>query len=238
MKKAIVIGASSGIGRELSRILSEEGFIVGLVSRRLILLSELEDSLAGKIFVKKIDITNPEVSMTALTELIKEMGQVELVVISSGVGNINEQLDWELENETIATNVVGFSAMANVAIRHFIQQGSGHLVGISSVAALRGGKEAPAYNASKAYLSNYLEGLRQKVTGLGDSIIITEIRAGFVDTAMAKGDGLFWVSSVEKAARQIYSAIVTKKSCVYVTRRWRLVGWLLNMLPGSIYKRL
>jgi len=238
MKKAIVIGASSGIGRELSKILSKEGYIVGLVSRRIGLLHELGDSLEGEYIVRRIDITDPEVSMNFLTELIEEMGGVDLVVISSGVGNINENLDWELENESIATNVVGFSAMANVAIKHFMQQKSGHLVGISSVAALRGGKAAPAYNASKAYLSNYLEGLRQKITGLDGSITITEIRPGFVDTAMAKGDGVFWVSSVEKAAKQIYSAIVSKKSCVYVTHRWLLVGWLLKILPEAIYKRL
>lgn len=238
MKKAIVIGASSGIGKELSKILSVEGYTVGLASRRLGLLREQENSLMGKIFIKQIDITDAKESMNALDELIQEMGHVDLIVISSGVGNINESLDWELENESIVTNVSGFSAMANVAIRHFYNQGSGHLVGISSIAALRGGKNSPAYNASKAYVSNYLEGLRQKVAPFGGSIVVTEIRPGFVDTAMAKGDGLFWVSPVEKAAKQIYLAIVAKKSCVYVTRRWQMIGWLLKLLPNSIYSQL
>jgi len=91
------------------------------------------------------------------------MGGVDLVVISAGTGHLNDGLDWDLENEAIKTNVTGFAVMANVAMKHFVKRGSGHLVGISSIAALRGGRQAPAYNASKAFESNYLEGLRQKV---------------------------------------------------------------------------
>lgn len=238
MKKAIIIGASSGIGKELSRILSENGFAVGIAARRLDLLIELRDLLPGNTVAKQLDVTNPASAMNSFTELIREMDGVDLVVISSGVGEINSQLDWQLESECIATNVVGFSAIANVAIKHFLKEKSGHFVGISSVAALRGGKNAPAYNASKAFVSNYLEGLRQKVTEKGHPITITEIRSGFVDTRMAKGEGLFWVAPVEKAAQQIYQAIGKKKSCVYVTRRWKLIGWLLKLLPDTIYNRL
>jgi short-subunit dehydrogenase len=85
-------------------------------------------------------------------------------------------------------------------------KGSGHLVGISSIAALRGDRESPAYNASKAFESNYLKELRQKVRNSRLSIIITDVKPGFVDTAMAKGDGIFWAAPVEKAAVQIYNA--------------------------------
>jgi short-subunit dehydrogenase len=103
-----------------------------------------------------------------------------------------------LENEAIKTNVTGFAALVNVAMHHFTEKGSGHLVGISSIAALRGGRKSPAYNASKAFESNYLEGLRQKVRKSGLPITITDIRAGFVNTAMAKGDGIFWAAEPEK----------------------------------------
>lgn len=238
MKKAVVIGASSGIGKELARRLSREGYSLGLASRRLNLLRELESTLAGEVFVRQMDISDIEGSMATLVKLLEEMGSVDLIVISSGIGNINESLDWEVEHQSIQTNVCGFSAIANVAVKHFVSQGTGHLVGISSVAALRGGKHAPAYNASKAYVSNYLEGLRNKLMSSNGAISVTEIRPGFVDTAMAKGDGLFWVSTVEKAVDQIYSAIVAKKACVYVTRRWRMIGWILQFLPNSLYHRL
>ena len=238
MKKAIVIGASSGIGRELARLLVANDYFIAIVARRIDLLNELRNELANNVLVKRLDVSNTIDSIGLLSELIEEMGGVDLIVFAAGHGDINDDLEWELEHMSIATNVVGFTAVANVALRHFIKKKSGHLVAISSVAALRGGKASPAYNASKAYISNYLEGLRQKVTYLGLPIIITDIKPGFIDTAMAKGEGLFWVASAKKAATQIYDAIDKKKSQVYVTKRWRLVAWLLRVMPESLYNKL
>ncbi|RPI77763.1 MAG: SDR family NAD(P)-dependent oxidoreductase [Desulfobacteraceae bacterium] len=238
MKKAIVIGASSGIGRELSKILSENQYTVGVMARRVELLDELRNAIGPDLLVERIDVSNAASAMEALSKFMEKMNGVDLVVISAGTGYINPDLDWALENETIQTNVTGFAAMANVAIKHFIEKGSGHLVGISSIAALRGGRESPAYNASKAFESNYLEGLRQKIRKLKLPITITDIKPGFVKTAMAKGDGIFWAADADKAAKQIFNAIKRKKSHAYITRRWRLVAWLLKLLPGCIYERL
>jgi len=203
MKKTIIIGVSSGIGRELAKILSMNGYIVGVMARRVKLLDELRNEVKGTLFVQKIDVSDIESAMEILTKLIEEMGGVDLIVISAGTGEINNGLDWYLEYNTIKANVSGFTAMVNVAMHHFMEKGSGHLVGISSIAALRGGSESPAYNASKAFESNYLEGLRQKVRKSGLPITITDIRPGFVKTAMAKGDGIFWAAEPDKAARQI-----------------------------------
>ena len=238
MKKAIVIGASTGIGRELSKILSREQYAVGVMARRVELLAELRSGMGTDMFVERIDVADPDAAMDALTKLIEKMGGVDLVVISAGTGHLNEALDWNLENETIKTNVAGFAAVANIALKHFLEKEAGHLVGISSIAALRGGRESPAYNASKAFESNYLEGIRQKVRNLGLPITITDIKPGFVKKAMAKGDGIFWAADAHKAAMQIYDAIKRRKSVAYVTRRWRLVAWLMKLLPGFIYERL
>ena len=106
------------------------------------------------------------------------------------------------------------------------------------VAGLRGNGIAPSYNASKAYQINYLEGLRQKASKLKSSILITDVRPGFVDTAMAKGEGQFWVSSVEKASKQIFNSIQKKKKVVYVTKRWRFIALLLKSIPRIVYDRL
>jgi short-subunit dehydrogenase len=238
MKKAIVIGASSGIGRELARILSRNEYVVGVMARRVQLLNELRNEAKDKFFVQQIDVANVESAMEILTKFIKQMGGADLVVISAGTGDINHNFDWPLENQAIKTNVAGFTALVNVVMHHFTEKGSGHLVGISSIAALRGGRESPAYNASKAFESNYLEGLRQKVRRSGLPITITDIKPGFVKTAMAKGDGIFWAAEPDKAARQIYHAIKRKKSSVYITRRWVPVAWLIKLLPGFIYERL
>jgi short-subunit dehydrogenase len=238
MKKAIVIGASSGIGRELSKILFRNQYTVGIMARRVDLLAELRNRMSNDVFVERIDLSDTDSAKDALTKLIEKMGGVELVVISAGTGHLNPELDWTLENEAIKTNVMGFAAIANVAVRHFMENASGHLVGISSIAALRGGRESPAYNASKAFESNYMEGLRQKVRKLGLPITITDIKPGFVKTAMAKGDGIFWAADADKAAEQIYTAIKRRRSSAYITRRWRLVAWLIKLLPRFIYERL
>ncbi len=238
MKKAIVIGASSGIGRELAKILSQNQYVVGVMARRVRLLNDLRDEEEGEFIVQEIDVGDVESAMEILAKFIKEMGGADLIVVSAGTGEINNSLNWPLENLAIKTNVAGFAALVNVAVHHFMEKGSGHLVGISSIAALRGGRESPAYNASKAFESNYLEGLRQKMRKSGLPIVITDIKPGFVKTAMAKGEGVFWAAPADKAAKQIYDAIKRKKSSVYITRRWVLVVWLIKMLPDFIYERL
>jgi len=108
----------------------------------------------------------------------------------------------------------------------------------SSIAAIRGGGDAPAYNASKAFVSNYLEGLRQMAAKMKLPLTVTDIKPGFVDTVMAQGEGLFWVAPAEKAAKQILEAVEKKKDHAYVTKRWRLVAWVLKLLPGRLYCKI
>ena len=90
------------------------------------------------------------------------MNGIDLFIINAGVVYHNPDLDWQKEKETIELNVLGFTAMANVAMKYFLRKGEGHLVGLSSISALRGHESCPAYNASKAFVSNYLEGLKKK----------------------------------------------------------------------------
>jgi short-subunit dehydrogenase len=238
MKSAIVLGASSGIGRELAKLLSQKGYKVGLTARRHDLLASLQQELPHPSVIKKMDVSRASDAMYQLNELIKEMQGVELIIISAGIGTINPEFDWQKEADTIETNVVGFAAVANVAVRHFMQQGSGHLIGISSIAALRGSDASPAYYASKAFEANYLQGLRKKMAKLHLPITITDVQPGLVDTAMAQGEGLFWVAPAEKAAQQIYDAISKKKEHIYVTKRWRLIAWLIKGMPAYLYNKM
>lgn len=238
MKSAIVIGASSGIGRELAKLLSQNGYQVGLTARRHELLASLQQDLPHPSIIKKMDVSQVSDAMRDLDELINELRDVELIIVSAGVGAINLELDWQKEAGAIDTNVVGFAAVANVAIRHFMRQGFGHFVGISSLAGLRGSDASPAYYASKAFESNYLQGLQKKVAKSRLPITVTDVQPGLVDTAMAQGEGLFWVAPAEKAAQQIYDAIKKKKRHVYVTKRWRLIAWLIKSLPASLYNKM
>ncbi len=219
-------------------ILSSAGYHVGLIARRKQLLRDLQQQLPSKTWVKALDIRDIPEMQAGLSQVIHEMGGLDLMIISAGIGHLNPSLDLDKELETTATNVDGFTAIANLAFRHFLHQGRGHLVGLSSIAAIRGSADAPAYNASKAYIANYLDGLTQKAVKSGLDITVTHVQPGFVDTAMARGEGLFWVASARVAAEQIYRAVVRRTAHAYVTRRWRLVAWLLRLLPGYLYHRL
>lgn len=238
MKKAIIIGASSGIGRELSRILTRNECKVGVTGRRYELLSQLKNENPNYYLIKSFDVGDVANSIEKLEELSKELGGLDLLILSSGTGDLNDNLDFEIEKRTIDTNVTGFTAIADWAFNYFEKQKFGHFVGISSIGGLRGSRSAPAYNATKAYQINYLEGLRQKSEKLNVPIFITDIRAGFIDTEMAKGDGLFWVAPVKKASLQIFNAINKKKKVAYVTKRWKIIALILKLMPRFIYEKI
>ncbi|MDH4201186.1 MAG: SDR family NAD(P)-dependent oxidoreductase [Spirochaetia bacterium] len=238
MKKAIIIGATSGIGRALSIILSKNGYTVCAAGRRTDLLKSLQSELLPGSLVRAMDISDIKNAVNTFNKICTDLKGADLIVISAGTGHLNPDLEWLKEKETIDVNVSGFSAIAGAAYRHFAEQGYGHLVGISSLAGIRGGGGAPAYNASKSFIFNYLQGLRHKSAKMNLPIYITDIRPGFVDTAMAQGEGLFWVQSPEKAARQIFLAIQKRKKVAYITKRWTLIAWILRMLPDVIYHKL
>jgi short-subunit dehydrogenase len=237
-QSAVVIGASSGIGAALAVALATRGYTVGIAARRAESLRELAARHERISATAEIDLRDVAASRDAVAGLIAALGGADLIVISAGVGSENPGLEWPLEAETIAVNVTGFANMATVAMDHFAARGRGHLVGISSIAAIRGHGEAPAYGASKAFVSSYLRSLRHKCAKQRLDICVTEIQPGFVATAMAKGDGLFWVAPVDVAAREILAAIDARRPHAYVTRRWRIVAWALRRLPEWIYNRL
>lgn len=234
---AIIVGASSGIGLEIARACNARGLRLGLAARRGALLSAHAAELAHVAAVQPLDLSEPEAACVALDELFRVLAPVEFVYLCSGTGHNNPHLDWAPEDETIRVNAHGFAAIAGRALRHFVAQGHGHLVGITSVAAVRGSAMAPAYAASKAFASNYLEGLRHRALRSGQPIYVTEVRPGFVATAMMKADRPFWVTSPAVAAARIIQAAENRRKLVYVTPRWRLVAWLLRLAPDRMLAR-
>ncbi len=241
MKKAIVVGASSGIGYGIATVLANNNYNVGITGRRIGLLRALKKTKPNAFYIQAFDVSNVASVATNIQALVNQLGGLDLLILSAGTGELNEQLAFDKEQQTIETNVLGFTSVATWAFNYFEQQGYGHLVAITSVGGSRGSRIAPAYNASKAFQINYVEGLQQKATALAaknKKIDITDIRPGFVDTAMAKGEGQFWVAPVNKAVVQIYNGIVAKNKVVYITKRWRLMGILLKLIPRWIYCKL
>lgn len=237
-RQAIIIGASSGIGEALAGILSRNGYHLGLTARRRERLESIQSRLPTTSEIREMDITDLVSARRILRELIDTMGNVELIVINAGVSAMHNP-EWEKEQEIIATNVAGFVATATITMDHFRTRGGGHLVGISSIAGLAGFGRAAAYSASKAFVSTYMQGLRQRAVRTGQNITVTDIKPGYVQTAMTEGrSGLFWNAPLDKAAEQIAAAIRDRRSHAYITRRWRLVGWVLKLVPDWLFVRL
>ena len=238
MKKAIVIGATSGIGKSISEILILNGYAVGVTGRRLEILKSLKEKNTDKIFYCQMDVQELPSIETICDNLVNQLGGLDLIIISAGIGDENKSLDFTIENNVIKTNIQGFTCVADWALRYFKKQGYGHLVNISSIAGLTGNGEAPSYNATKAFQINYLEGLRLNADKSGTNINVTDVRPGYINTDMAKGEGMFWMAPVGKAAQQIFTAIKRKKKVVYITKRWRIIGFLLKIIPYSILRKL
>jgi short-subunit dehydrogenase len=240
MKNILIIGATSGIGRELCLQYAKRGCKVTATGRRQALLTSLKES-SSNIATCAMDVVDCNAA-ELLQKVGAAMGGIDLVVLSAGYGDVNQELVAAIELRTVNTNVLGFTDCAAAAYRYLKEHGGGMLAGISSVASFRGGSAGPAYSASKAYVSSYMEGLRVMSYKDKASVKVSTIIPGFVDTDLAKGvggeDGIFWMAPVEKAARQIISGLSRGKKIIYVTRRWRLVAWALRLLPDFIYKRI
>ncbi|MBU2527491.1 MAG: SDR family NAD(P)-dependent oxidoreductase [Bacteroidetes bacterium] len=237
MKKILIFGATSGIGKMLAEKFVSEGAYVIATGRRFPLLEALRETAQDKIEIYQNDVVQIEETEKLFHQLIAKHGTLDTVVHCSGIGAENHKLDWSVEAETLKTNVWAATHIYGLVFKQFQKQQSGHLVAISSIASLRGNRHAPAYFASKAFQVNYLESLYFKTKEIkSGKVYVTDIRPGFVDTKMALGNEIFWLTPLPKAVRQIYSAIAHKKRKVYISHRWALVAFVLKIVPSQLIK--
>jgi short-subunit dehydrogenase len=237
MKKVIIIGATSGIGKELALCYLRAGHKVGITGRRNELLQQLQQQYPSQIEIECFDVTGNE-NIKHLHILIEKLDGMDVFVYNSGTADVHKQLNEQNEMNTTKTNVLGFVELTAHAFNYFVKQGYGQIAATSSVAGNRGNGWVPSYSASKAYMSNYMEALLIKAQRMKKNISVIDIQPGFVDTVMAKGDGLFWVAPVEKAAKQMFAAIEKRKRKAYITKRWFLFAWLMGNVPFFIYRKM
>lgn len=234
MKKVIIVGASSGIGYNLAKVYSQNGYEVGITARRIDYLEKLQKELPNKSYIAKMDVADAVAARETLAKLVDEMGGMDILVLNAGIGD--SKPSWQLEQQIIMVNMAGFTALGNWAVDYFEKKGGGQIAGVSSVASVRGTHIATVYSASKAYISSYMEGLQQRSNKKKQNITITDIRPGFVATPMTQENkGMFWVATPEKAAQQIYTAIKNKKRVAYITRRWWLVANIMKAIPDFLW---
>lgn len=228
-KKAIIVGASSGIGYEVARLLLQEGWRLGLAARRTETLEALRREFQDQIVYAPIDVTQEE-SEERLLRLIDAVGGMDLYLHVAGVGWQNMDLLPEKELPTVSTNALGFARLVGAAYRYFAAQGHGHIAVVSSIAGTKGLGVAPAYSASKAFCNVYIEALEQQAR-------LRHLDLHFTDLL---GDGKHYpmLMSAESVARDIVKAIRTHRHVCVIDWRYRVLTALWRTIPRWLWRRM
>lgn len=238
MKRIIIIGASSGIGREVARQFIRRGYVIGVAARRESALQELKSNAPRQVIYKQIDVT-AEDAPSKLQELVTELGGMDVFLLCAGIGKQNTSLQMDIELSTARTNVLGFIRMVDTAYGYFREQGKGHIAVISSIAGTKGLGAAPAYSATKSFQNIYIEALEQLARMRHLDIHFTDIRPGFVDTDLLN-DGKKYplLMSSEKVARRIVRAIERQEPVCTIDWRYRILVFFWRLVPRFVWKRL
>lgn len=236
-QRAIVVGATSGIGLEVAVALARQGWKVGVAGRRTNRLEELVRQTEGIVAFRSIDVNKPD-APDGLAALIRDLGGMDLYFHSSGIGWQNEQLDEEKELRTVETNALGFTRMVGAAFRYFSEHGGGHIACISSIAGTKGLGAAPAYSATKRFQNHYLECLSQLARMRQLPIGITDIRPGFVATDLIAGSHYPLQLRSQDVARSIVKAITKKREVATIDLRYRLLVAIWRLVPRWLWVRM
>lgn len=242
--RAIVVGASSGIGAALATELARQGYRVAALARRGEELAQLRRRVADELGADRIlpfahDVTNFQEIPELFATVARALDGLDLVAYVAGIqpAIAPTEYDFQKDSAMMAVNTLGAMAWLNLAADRFMRAGSGHILGVSSIAGDRGRRAFPGYHTSKGALSIYLESLRNRLWPYG--VTVTTIKPGFVDTRLLENaPKTMWVVSPEEVARQIARAVGKKRQTVYIPGRWRLVSLVIRHIPSIIFRRM
>lgn len=239
MKRAVIMGATSGMGREVASILVRKGWTLGVAGRREEKLKELQASYPEQISYQVIDIEKED-APERLQALIDKIGGMDLYFHGSGVGWHNEELDPSVELKTVSTNSLGFTRMIDAAWHYFKDKGGGHIAVISSIAGVKGLGPAPSYSATKSFDNTYIQALAQLSRKQKLNIRFTDIRPGFVDTPLLDTTKHHYpmLMKPEKVARKIVRAVERKKRVAVIDWRYRILVFFWRLIPNCIWERI
>ena len=237
MKRAIIIGATSGIGEEVARLLVQQGWHIGIAGRREEALKNLQATALRQIEIQRLDVTETD-APTQLETLIRKLGGMDLFFLSSGIGSQNPDLLPEIELNTARTNVEGFTRMITSAFKYFKARGEGHIAVISSIAGTKGLGIAPAYSATKRFQNTYIDALAQLARMQHLNIHFTDIRPGFVATDLLKSGKFPMLMQAGQVATSIVRALNRKQRVVVIDGRYRVLVFFWRMIPRWLWERL
>ena len=238
MKKAIVIGASSGLGQEVARLFLKQGWSIGVAARRLEPLEQLRELSPDRVQTQAIDVTSDDAT-AALDELIDKVGGMDLLFYAAGVGKQNMELEPSIELGTVTTNGLGFTRMIGAAYRYMEAHGGGHIAAISSIAGTKGLGAAPSYSATKAFQATYLQAMEQQANMRKLNITFTDLRPGFVATPLLGDNPKYsMLLDTKKVAREMVKAVNRHRHVQVIDWRWRITTALWRRIPRWLWRRL
>lgn len=244
-KRAIIIGASTGMGREIAKLLALDGYVVGLAARRIDLLREIQQDISTLTYIQQMDVSKPEEALVKLQELIDEMGGLDLLIVSvTGWHDAKKNNpSWTDAKSILDVDIIGFYALSRYGLDFFERQGSGHFVGFSSIDGIRGVASCPEYSASKAFCSRYMEAKRNYFIQKNIPITVTDIVPGWINSTndpdyKQKHPKAYWFESLHDASQDIMQAIKDKIPVAYITKRWKQVADIMKTMPDELYNAL
>ncbi len=237
MKRAIVIGASSGIGREVCKLLIADGWHVGIAARREDKLAEIKAASPQSVEMMRIDVTADD-APERLLALVKALGGVNLFVFCSGVGKQNAGLDRGVELSTVDVNVKGFTCMIDTIFNYMAENLGGDIAVISSIAGTKGLGVAPSYSATKAYQNTYVQALEQLANMRRLHIRFTDICPGFVDTPLLAGGKYPMLMDKTVVARKLLRAVKAHRHVRVIDWRYRILVFFWRLIPNFIWRKL
>lgn len=236
-RKVIVVGASSGIGRELVRQLAARGDRVAAVARREDRLQELAAEQPQRILAFAHDVVQTDSVPELLAEICRQLGGLDVVIYAAGampeVGPT--EFAFEKDRAMIDVNFTGAVAWLNAAADRFQNVGHGTIVGIGSVAGERGRAGQPVYNASKAALKAYLEALRNRLSKQG--VRVTTIKPGPTATEMTAHLKQSGMMSAEDAAERILRVMDSGKE-KFLKPSHAVIFAIIRNIPTGVFRRL
>lgn len=240
MKKIVIVGATSGLGRRVAEVFASAGWRVGIAGRNEEALKELKSRYSEQMEWQKVDVMKKD-SPHSLRQLIDKLGGMDIYLNVAGIGYENSTLNCEHEVDTLRTNVVGFSRMVITAFKYFRDEcnGVGQIAAITSVAGTKGIGELASYSASKKFQQTYLQALEQLSNMKGMKICFTDIRPGWVKTPLLREGRVYpMVMEPEPVVRQVVRAIVKRRRVKVIDGRWELLYTAWRMVPSWLWVRM
>ncbi len=239
MKKILIMGASSGIGRRVAEALASRGIMVGAAARNKKALEELKKRYPETIEIEQVDINHKD-APSKMYDLIKKMGGMDIYFHVSGIGYSNPPMDPEREVDIVMTNACGFARMVSTAYRYFRDNGGkGQIVALTSVAGTNGIGQMAAYSASKKFDQTYLVALEQLALEESLKINFTDIRPGWVRTPLLSDEKEYPMEmTLDYVVPQIIRAIVRHPRVAVIDWRYNLLVGLWRLLPNALWIKM